>query len=142
MSILGVGVDLVFVPDFATQLDEPGTRFGQVFTPGERADAHSRGTDLARHLAVRWAAKEAVIKAWSDALHGRPPVLSESVHRDIEVVCDAWGRPRIRLFGDVGAHLSADQLRVSLSHDGDYAIAYVLLGDEGVTFGGEQVGGE
>lgn len=126
-NVRGLGVDLVFVPDFAAQLEVPGTRFATSFTPGEMTDAHGRGTDPERHLAARWAAKEAVIKAWSAAVYGTPPVLAEAIHRDIEVVTDAWGRPRIRLHGEISEHLDAGCLHVSLSHDGDYAFAQALL---------------
>ena len=87
----------------------------------------SRPSDAARHFAVRWAAKEAVIKAWSASLYGEAPVMDEHVHHLIEVVADAWGRPRIRLHGEVAKRLDGHTLEVSLSHDGDYAIAYVVL---------------
>ena len=127
MTILGVGVDLVHVPTFADQFDQPGTRFAEAFSPGERSDARSRPTDPARHLAARWAAKEAVIKAWSASLYGDAPVMAEGIHGLIEVVTDAWGRPRIRLYGEVAKRLDGQALEVSLSHDGDYAIAYVIL---------------
>lgn len=127
MTILGVGVDLVHVPTFADQLEQPGTRFAGAFAPGERSDARSRPSDSARHFAVRWAAKEAVIKAWSASLYGEAPVMDEGIHHLIEVVTDAWGRPRIRLHGEVAKHLADRTLDVSLSHDGDYAVAYVVL---------------
>ena len=127
MTILGVGVDLVHVPTFADQLDRPGTGFAAAFSPGERSDARSRTTDPARHLAARWAAKEAVIKAWSASLYGEAPVMDENVHGLIEVVTDAWGRPRIRLHGDVAKWFEDRTLDLSLSHDGDYAMAYVVL---------------
>ncbi len=123
-AVVGVGVDLVHVPAFAEQLGRPGTRFaGGVFTPGERGDAEG---DPAR-LAARWAAKEAVIKAWSASLHGTAPPMDEHLHHLIEVVKDAWDRPRIRLLGEVAKHLSEHEVEVSLSHDGDYAVAYVVL---------------
>ncbi|MBW9204576.1 4'-phosphopantetheinyl transferase superfamily protein, partial [Mumia sp. zg.B17] len=77
---------------------------------------------------ARWAAKEAVVKAWSASLHGSPPVVDESkALAAIEVVRDLWGRPRIVLHSPVREHLDAAALHVSLSHDGDYAIAYVVL---------------
>ena len=53
--------------------------------------------------------------------------MDEHVHHLIEVVADAWGRPRIRLHGEVAKRLDGHTLEVSLSHDGDYAIAYVVL---------------
>ena len=127
MTVVGVGVDLVHVPTFADQLDQPGTTFATAFLPGERSDVRSRTSDAARHFAVRWAAKEAVIKAWSASLFGEAPVMDEHVHHLIEVVSDAWGRPRIRLHGEVAKRLDGHTLEISLSHDGDYAIAYVVL---------------
>jgi holo-[acyl-carrier protein] synthase len=127
VTVVGVGVDLVHVPSFVDQLDLPGTRFEGVFLPGELRDARARTTDPGRHLAARWAAKEAVVKAWSASMHGEAPVMSEHVHHLIELVADAWGRPRIRLHDEVAQHLAGHALEVSLSHDGDYAIAYVIL---------------
>ena len=93
MSIVGVGIDLVSIPEFAEQVDQPGTVFAETFTPGERRDAADKSSSAARHLAARWAAKEAVIKAWSGSRFAKRPVLPEGIHRDIEVVTDMWGRP-------------------------------------------------
>jgi holo-[acyl-carrier protein] synthase len=127
-NVLGVGVDLVHVPTFAEQLDVPGSRFAGVFTPGERSDVAERGGD-ARYWAVRWAAKEAVVKAWSASLFGQPAVMGDEVFGLIETVTDAWGRPRVRLHGEVARHLAGCAIDVSLSHDGDHAIAYVVLSE-------------
>lgn len=127
MTVVGVGVDLVHIPSFEEQMDQPGTGFDTVFTPGERSDVRSRGSRPARHFAVRWAAKEAVIKAWSASIHGEPPVMDEHVHHLIEVVTDAWGRPRIKLHGEVAKRLPGVEFQLSLSHDGDYATAYAVM---------------
>ena len=132
MTVLGVGVDLVHVPSFADQLDQPGSEFAEVFSPGERRDANGRTTDAARHLAARWAAKEAVVKAWSSSIYGTAPVMDAGAVdggalRLIEVVTDAWGRPRIRLHGEIAKHLEGCMVEISLSHDGDYATAYAVL---------------
>jgi holo-[acyl-carrier protein] synthase len=125
-AVLGVGVDLVHVPSFAEQLEVPGSRFADVFTPGERRDVASRGGQP-RHWAVRWAAREALVKAWSSAIHGSPPVMGDEVFRQVEVVCDAWDRPRLHLHGEVAQRLAGIGVHVSLSHDGDHALAYVVL---------------
>ncbi|WIK64413.1 holo-ACP synthase [Gleimia hominis] len=74
--VLGHGIDLVFVPDFAEQLHQPGSVFAKVFTDREWGRAQRRPDPVAS-LAARWAAKEAVVKAWSSALFGMPPPLSE-----------------------------------------------------------------
>jgi len=133
--IIGTGVDLVSVPEFAEQLRRPGTRAGDAFTVAERRDARSDPSGSGRRtpaleaasLAARWAAKEAFVKAWSESVWGHPPVLGEHVHQLVEVVRDAWGRPRIVLHGDVRRHLEDVVVHVSLSHDGDYATAIVTL---------------
>ncbi len=126
LDVHGVGVDLVHVPSFADQLGKPGSRFGDVFSPGERADVAARGGHP-RHLAARWAAREALVKAWSQLVYGEPPLLGDEALRQIEVACDAWGRPRLLLHGAVAAYLGECKVDLSLSHDGDYAVAYVVL---------------
>jgi holo-[acyl-carrier protein] synthase len=127
MGVLGIGFDLVTVSEFAEQLDRPGTAMLDNFTPGERRDAVTRSSDPARHFAARWAAKEAVIKAWSTANFASPPVLPEMIHHLIEVVTDAWGRPSIRLRGDVAEHLTDVKIHISLTHDGDTAGAFAVI---------------
>lgn len=150
-AVLGTGVDLVHVPGLAHQLTIPGTVFAErAFTPHELRDARRRadesGSLQAEHLAARWAAKEAVIKAWSAAHNAVaagavPPVMApEAVDwRDIELVADRWGRPSIRLDGAVAEAVEASlgpgaaesaRWPVSVSHDGDYAVAVVLATGE------------
>lgn len=114
--ILGLGVDLVFVPDFARQLEVPGTRFLEVFTGAERRAVERRvadrrvdsGGSAADHYAARWAAKEAFIKAWSVAIAGQAPPIAPSdvVWQEIEVYSDAWSRPLLRLHGAVAREVT------------------------------------
>ena len=101
VAIVGVGIDVVSIPDFAEQVDQPGTVFAETFTPGERRDAADKSSSAARHLAARWAAKEAVIKA--------------------------WGRPKVRLTGAIAEHLADVTIHVSLTHEGDTAAAVAIL---------------
>lgn len=140
-AVRGTGIDLVHVPSFARDLDRPGSTFAaSVFTAGERAAAARRGLSgpaLARHLAGRWAVKEAVVKAWSQALYAAPPPIprDELDWREIEVVADAWGRVAVELRGRV-ADAAAEcfptptppRFHVSISHDGEYAVAVAVLG--------------
>ena len=126
-----VGVDVVGISAFAAQLDEPGTRFARAFTSGERRAARAGAGGEAQSLAARWAAKEAVIKAWSSTCFGHPEVI-DPAHvdlREIEVRTDAWGRPAIRLHGEIARAMSDYEALVSLSHDpaADVAVAFVVL---------------
>ena len=127
MAIVGVGIDLVSIPEFAEQVDQPGTVFAETFTPGERRDAADKSSLAARHLAARWAAKEAVIKAWSGSRFAQRPMLTEAIYRDIEVITDMWGRPKVRLTGDIAEYLADVVIHVSLTHDGDTAAAVAIL---------------
>lgn len=130
-----VGVDVVGISAFAEQLAQPGTRFARSFTSGERRAARA-GEGLgslreAESLAARWAAKEAVVKAWSSTCFGHPEVIDpEYVDlREIEVRTDAWGRPAIRLHGAIAHAMAGYEVLVSLSHDpaADIAVAFVVL---------------
>lgn len=143
----GAGLDLVSVPAFAHQLTIPGTVFAErAFTPRELREAVRRsdatGSLQAEHLAARWAAKEAFIKAWSQAVNqvvgtAVAPLIEPELldWQQIEVVSDRWGRPGLYLSGQVAAAVAAslgpdaaDGARwlVSLTHDGGWAAAIVL----------------
>lgn len=124
---MGIGIDLVSIPEFAEQVDQPGTVFAETFTPGERRDAADKSSLAARHLAARWAAKEAVIKAWSGSRFAQRPMLTEAIYRDIEVITDMWGRPKVRLTGAIADHLADVVIHVSLTHEGDTAAAVAIL---------------
>jgi holo-[acyl-carrier protein] synthase len=130
--IAGVGVDLVAIEGLRAQLADPASAFAEgTFTARERADAAARPSgDPARHLAARFAAKEAFLKAWAGGRFGHAPALRHADLRQIEVSTDAWGRPRLRLAPDLARALDADgpwRAHLSLSHDGAYATAYVVL---------------
>jgi holo-[acyl-carrier protein] synthase len=137
VSVLGVGLDVVDVATFSSQLELDGTSFlGSTFTPAELATAAEVGENQGeearvRHLAARFGAKEAFVKAWSMARLGRAPALASVRWQEIEVGRDAWGRPVLRLTGRT-ADAVADTLgpvsaALSISHDGPVAAAVVVL---------------
>ena len=136
MTIAGIGVDVVNVRGFDEQLAVGGTTMRDQFTPAER-DLRQPSRPEPEHLAVRWAAKEAFVKAWSVAHRGLPPRLPTVDLREIEVVRDAWGRPAVRLHGEVERAVTEafDECTVhlSLSHDTDVAVAMVVIELTGAT---------
>ena len=134
--VLGAGLDLVHVPGLADQLAVAGSVFAQrAFTPRERREAARRarqcGSRPAEHLAARWAAKEAFVKAWSAALHGSPPVMGHVAWHEIEIVSDPWHRPGIALHGEAARAFAESvgraRIHVSLSHDGPMAAAQAIV---------------
>jgi holo-[acyl-carrier protein] synthase len=119
-SVVGIGVDLVDVPRFVRTLERTPGFAARVFTDRERE--LSGGSALRpASLAARWAAKEAVVKALVD---------SRGLEwHDCEVLNGPLGQPVLEMTGTV---LAAAQARgigawhVTLSHDGDVAIAFVV----------------
>jgi holo-[acyl-carrier protein] synthase len=118
--IVGIGIDVVNVPRFAASLLRSPGLLDRLFTADERTtDAgHPR---TVTSLAARFAAKEAVAKAL-----GAPQGMA---WHDCEVVGDSDGRPWLRLTGTVAVEATGqgiDRWHLSLTHDGDVAIAYVI----------------
>lgn len=130
-----IGVDLVHVPGFAEQLARPGSAFENVFSATELRVAVGK-PDRATHLAGRWAAKESFIKAWSQALYGRPPVMAaeQVVWAEVEIRPDRWGRVAVEPTGTIATavaeSIGAYSCSLSISHDGDYATATCLISPE------------
>ena len=123
-------MDLVTVSEFAEQVERTGTTMlRESFTPGERRYCESKGSDPSRSYAVRWAAKEAVLKAWASSRFARRPQIGDNPYLLIEVVNDAWGRPSIKLHGLAAEFLPEAKIHLSLTHDGDTAAAVVVLED-------------
>lgn len=131
MPIRAVGLDLVGVEAFAEQLGSVGSAFAErTFTVGElrAAGGHS---GAAQHLAGRYAAKEAFVKAFSGARPGRAPAIPDMDWRQVEVVPDAWGRPTLVLHGELAAAVAATlgevAVHVSITHEPTMAAAVVIL---------------
>jgi holo-[acyl-carrier protein] synthase len=125
--ILGVGVDIVEVHRIERAIQRHGERFERrVFTPDEISHCRGPKTGMQK-FASRFAAKEAASKALGT---GFGPHLAL---RDIEVVRDAVGPPRIVLHGrarEVAESLGATRTHVSLSHTDSHAVAVVVLEGE------------
>lgn len=122
-----IGTDLVHVPELARQMRLPGSTFTRVFTDREWRDCAAK-PDTDASLAARWAVKEAFVKAWAAARVGHPPAIApgDFDFAEVEVVQDAFGRPAIQLHGRVG-EVGPEALSVSISHEGDYAVAVVVV---------------
>jgi len=125
-AVAGIGIDAVDVGRFRAVLDRRPGLLDRVFTAAERADAAGRA-DPAEHLAARFAAKEAVMKALGTGIGG-------FALRDVEVVRRGGtgatrGAPSLRL-SDRAAALAAargvGRWHVSLTHTGQLAMAMVL----------------
>lgn len=114
-----IGVDLVETERIDRLMARYGERFlRRVYSRGEREYCRGRVASLA----VRWAAKEAVVKALGCGF-------GEVCWTEIEVLNDAQGAPHLHLSGQALARAQAlglTEWAVSLSHTAHYATAFVL----------------
>jgi holo-[acyl-carrier protein] synthase len=121
--IVGIGVDEVEVDRMAATLARTPSVAHRLFTDGERAYATAAEPAMAvQRFAVRFAAKEAVLKALGEGLGACP-------FRAIEVVRADGGAPSIVLHGaaaDLASARGARRLHLSLSHTAVRATAFVV----------------
>ena len=127
--MMGIGVDIIQISAFEKQTRDKSSVFvSGSFTNHEIQYANSNVSNRpAQHLAVRYAAKEAFIKAWSSLHFGSSPIIKKPILKEIEVMNDLYGRPSIKLHGQLFELVTGYSINLSLSHDGDYSIATVLL---------------
>ncbi|MDX2147896.1 MAG: holo-ACP synthase [Planctomycetota bacterium] len=122
-QLVGHGIDIAAVARIADLVQRHDERFlSRVFTAGERAYSAGRKREH-EHLAARFAAKEAVLKAlgtgWRLGI----------AWTDVEVVADAMGRPGVVLRG-VAAQIASErgihEWSLSLTHAEGLAVASAI----------------
>ncbi len=122
--IAGVGIDIVSISRIDRLIRRYGDRFlGKVFTEREREEG-SRKAMQAPFFAARFAAREALYKALGTGW-GRGLSLKE-----VSITTGDAGRPLLDIGERIGEELQGlgiDRWHVSLTHDGDSAIAVVIL---------------
>ncbi|WP_277063746.1 holo-ACP synthase [Schaalia cardiffensis] len=129
------GAPAVSLPLGGTSVPVNGARSIELHAGSQ---AFSRpGPRALESLGARWAAKEAMIKAWSSLIAPNPPTVPEEEVKwsQIEVVHDRHRRPSLRFSGDIArvlkelsTELRADlEWSVSLSHEGGFALAFVQV---------------
>jgi holo-[acyl-carrier protein] synthase len=121
--IIGVGVDTVSLSRFESKLTDTPRLKDRLFLDIETVDDGKAAS--VQTLAGRFAAKEAVIKA----LAGDPGL----EWHGIEVGKESSGKPVIWLHGStakVALQAGVRKLHVSISHDGDSAVAFVVAEGE------------
>jgi holo-[acyl-carrier protein] synthase len=124
MSVLGIGVDLVECARIQHSLDRFGDRFlHRVFTEGEIAYSMSMKFP-ARHLAARFAAKEAVSKAFGTGIG------KAMGWRDIDVRKKPSGEPFLVFSGgaeELAKRRGLTSALITLSHAEHHAVAMIVL---------------
>ena len=124
MSVIGIGVDLVECERIQHSIDRFGDRFlRRVFTDGEIEYSTSMKFP-ARHLAARFAAKEAVSKAFGTGIG------KAMGWRDIDVRKKPSGEPYLVLIGhaeELAQTRGVTTSSITLSHTDHHAMAMIVL---------------
>jgi holo-[acyl-carrier protein] synthase len=121
--IVGLGLDVVDVERFAGLVERHGEALlRRVYRQGEIRIGGGRAR--AAHLAGLFAAKEAALKAlgtgWSAGV----------AFRQVEICRAGGGAPELRFHeraSERAAELGVESARLSISHDGRFAAAVVVL---------------
>lgn len=123
-NVLGVGIDLVENQRIKDALERQGKAFEEkIFTPQEIAYCRSH-RNYSLHFAVRFAAKEAISKAFGTGIGGDFGWKTASVENAED------GSPRV-ILDQAGQNLlqqfMARKVLISLSHTKDMSTAIALL---------------
>ena len=119
--ILGIGIDIVEIARIRKSCDVYGDKFlGRVFTIQELQYARSKANPYPS-LAVRFAAKEALVKATKE---GKFNTFS---WQDAEIFTDDLGIPTFHFRNELEKILKIRKIHVSLSHSENYATAMVVI---------------
>lgn len=124
MAVFGIGIDLVRLERIKALVERWGGKFEvRVFTEAEIAFCSKR-KNRSGCLAMRFAAKEAFVKALGLGL--RAPVL----WHDMEIRANKLGKPEIFLSERATQYctdLGIRSWQLSLTDDGDYGAAVVVI---------------
>ncbi|MGR3302032.1 MAG: holo-ACP synthase [Candidatus Scalindua sp.] len=117
------GIDIIEIKRIEKVFSSHKNFLRRVYTSDEVEYCQSK-RNCYQHYAVRFASKEAVLKAFGTGLRGRIK------WTDIETLNDELGKPYVNLYGrakELADEKRIGEISVSLSHCKDYAVAHVLL---------------
>jgi holo-[acyl-carrier protein] synthase len=124
MIIFGIGIDVIEVERIEEAVEGFGDRFlARIFTKVER-EYCARQKRPAIHYAARWAAKEAVSKAFGTGIG------EQLGWQDMEICRRASGEPEVVLHGrgeTFAEENGIEQVKISLTHAKSYAAANAVV---------------
>jgi len=127
MSILGIGVDVVHLPRIASLMvrRRPLKLASRILSPSEFQEWNSQESmRQCQFLAVRWAVKEATYKALYPVVK---PMWKELSYRGMGPSRDGAKPSLIYEPNTIDDTKKVGRIHVSVSHDGDYVLASVLV---------------
>lgn len=124
MAIIGHGIDIIETARIRRCVQEHGQRFlDRVFTPAEQRYCQQNRRRYYEHLAGRFAAKEAVLKALGTGWRGG------IAWTDVEILPVSGGQPRVHLSGQchrIAREMGITHWHLSISHITTHAVASAI----------------
>lgn len=120
--VLGIGIDIIEIERIKKSIDQYGERFlNKIYTENEISYCLSKNNKY-QHLAARFAAKEAVYKAFASG--GKKDLR----WKEIEILNEPSGIPLVKPVGKLKDFLSDDaNLRISISHSDNYVTCVAII---------------
>ena len=122
--VYGIGIDIIKIERFERSLERWGDRLrARLFTPRELSSCQNKAQP-GKHLALRFAAKEAFLKALGIGM------FQGIAWIEMEIINDLRGRPHMSLTGEaekICQEKGIKEIFVSISHEAEYGVAHVLL---------------
>ncbi len=123
MEIYGIGIDIVETERIEDSIEKYGDRFlDRVFTRAEQEYCR-RMKFASRHYAARFAAKEAIAKAFGTGIG------ADLSWNDMEILRDKVGKPYVVMSGDGAAFagkVGISEIMISLTHSDNHAAANAI----------------
>jgi holo-[acyl-carrier protein] synthase len=121
--IIGIGTDIAQISRIRNSVESYGTEFiDRCFTKAEQRRAESRPNKIAAYARL-FAGKEALLKALGTGMR------EGLAWHDWEILPNERGAPTVAISGGALKILGEGDLniRLSLSDDGDYAVAFAVI---------------
>lgn len=120
--ILGIGVDIIEIDRIKSVIDRFDRRFlNKIYTENEINYCINKANKY-QHFAARFAAKEAIYKALSEAEQ------KLANWKNIEVFNQNNGFPIVKTYGKLKEYLSDDkEIKLSISHSENYVVCFAVI---------------
>ena len=119
MEIYGIGTDIIEISRIEKAINQTSLFKRKVYTEKEIEHIEKKRHTYASY-AGRFAAKEAVSKAFGTGVHG----FSLS---DIEILNDKLGKPYVTLYNAIKEKAEGLTVQISISHSREYAVSTVII---------------
>ncbi len=118
------GTDIVEIDRIKKAVNKTVSFLNRIYTLNEQEYCIGKKAGRYSSLAARFAAKEAVAKAFGTGMGQKAAPL------EIEILNDPQGKPYVSLKGsakETFEEIDAEKIDISLSHGRDYAVAFAVI---------------